>query len=330
MSNIYCTKCKRKTKSSSVEHIKTPGKTFRLKATCDLCGCKKSQFTKVPNQEVKTQYDHKYIEAIELHRPVVKKFPRRRIVTLCIDDLWAADLMIMRKYASENDGFKYILNVIDTFSKYAWSEPLTNKSATNVTRAFKNIVERAISVGHHRPNLLHVDRGTEFVNKEFKRLLQSLDNIKMYHTENEEKSSIIERFNRTCVQKFKLQFEINQSFRWIDILPDILYEYNNTVHRTIRMAPACVTVDDEPRLRKLFCTQDKCKRFYPKLKIGDRVRITTKKDVFANKYSHNWNREIFTVSKILDTLPVTYRIVGADKEEIIGSFYEKELNKSLL
>lgn len=265
--------------------------------------------------------------AKELHKPVIKKFAKRRIVTLGIDDLWAADLVIMRKYASENNGYKYILNVIDTFSKYAWAEPLFTKNGKDVARAFSSIIKRAIMVGHNAPKLLHCDKGLEFKNKDFHKVLHE-HNIKMYHTENEEKSAIIERFNRTLNEKMKIQFEIRQSFKWFDILHRIIQEYNHNEHRTIGMKPVEVTETDEHDLLIRYGKHEQ-KSTKPKLKIGDKVRITVKKDVFSNKYRRNWTREIFEVCEILHTTPVTYRIKDMNGEEIIGSFYEQELQKTL-
>lgn len=269
------------------------------------------------------------IEAVEVHKPVVKRFTKRKIVTLAIDDLWAADLVIMNKYSSENRGFNYMLNVIDTFSKYAWSEPLKKKSGLDVVGAFEAIIKRAKAVGHNTPNLLHTDKGREFVNKDFKRLLQKYA-IKMYHTENEEKSAIIERFNRTLNEKMKVVFEIQKSFNWIDSLQNILYQYNNKFHSTIRMKPADITLDNEQAIRNLYANSYRVQPFSPKFKVGDRVRITIKKDVFANKYRRNWTREIFTVLRVLNTCPVTYRIADKNGEEILGSFYERELQQSVL
>lgn len=265
-------------------------------------------------------------EAKELHKPVIKKFTKRKIVTLGIDDLWATDLVIMRKYAPENNGYKYILNVIDTFSKYAWAEPLFTKNGKDVARAFSVIIKRAIAIGHKAPNLLHCDKGLEFKNKDFNKVLNE-HNVKMYHTENEEKSAIIERFNRTLNERMKIQFEVRQSFKWFDILQPIIREYNNSEHRTIGMKPVEVTESDERDLLVLYGKNEK-KSTRPRLKVGDRVRITVKKDVFSNKYRRNWTREIFIIFQILNTAPVTYRIKDLNGEEILGSFYEQELQKS--
>lgn len=325
----YCTKCKRKTLSlvDSDEVVQTENKKWRVKNTCALCGSEKSTFIKMkPSAEDRSR---EYTEAKELHRAVIKKFPKRKIVTTCIDDLWAADLVIMDRYVKENDGYRYMLNVIDTFSKYAWSEPLTRKSGQHVADAFETIIRRAEKTGHNAPNLLHVDKGREFVNKDFKQLLETYG-IKMYHTENEEKSAIVERFNRTLNERMKVQFEMRHTFRWIDTVQDLLRQYNTAVHRTIRMRPSDVDKSCEPRLQNLYeSMQPTTTVRKAKLSVGDRVRIVAKKDTFANKYSRNWNREIFVVSKLLNTAPITYRIKDSDGEEILGSFYERELQKTV-
>lgn len=320
--DIYCGKCKSKTPSSDIEQVETSNKKWRLKAKCTICKRTKSKFIKAPDKTV-------LVQAIEVHRPVVKRFPKRRIVTLGIDELWAADLVIMNRYASENDGYKYMLNIIDTFSKYAWSEPLKTKSGQEVTDAFKSIIKRAKSTDHKPPDLLHTDKGREFVNKDFKQLLKEHD-IKMYHTENEEKSAIIERFNRSLCNKMKVQFEIRKSFRWIDIIQRLLQQYNSTVHRTIKMKPVDVNETNESHLQSLYAGYDQTQSDRPKLKVGDRVRITIKKDTFSNKYRRNWTREVFIVVGVQNTVPITYRIADEGGDEIIGSFYERELQKTLL
>jgi hypothetical protein len=77
--------------------------------------------------------------ALELHKPVRKKFKKRKIITKGIDHIWEADLLIMTKYVKENEGYQNILNVIDCFSKYAWSVPLKSKSGKEVCAAFEKI-----------------------------------------------------------------------------------------------------------------------------------------------------------------------------------------------
>lgn len=259
--------------------------------------------------------------ARELHRTVIKKFTKRQILTKGIDDLWAADLLIMSAYSRQNKGFKYILNVIDTFSKYLFLVPLKKKTGEETAKAFESIIKKS----KRKPKLLHVDCGKEFVNGTFTKMLKKYD-IKMYHTFNEEKSSIAERVNRTVNQKLKFYFEVNNNHKWVQLLPQILDEYNNkNVHRTIGLPPSKVTKKNEKEIFERMYPLNKFKLQHPFFKIGDRVRITRKKELFSNKYERNWTTEIFLIDKIYYTNPITYSVKDLDGEEILGKFYKYEL-----
>ena len=123
----------------------------------------------------------------ELLKPRIKRFKRRHVSSLGVDRIWTADLADVRKYARQNNGYKYILVVLDVFSRYAWAQPLTNKTRVSVTQAFKDIFKE----GNHS-SYLWTDRGTEFYNASMRRLLQS-KNIQLYSTHNEPKAMIAER-----------------------------------------------------------------------------------------------------------------------------------------
>jgi len=330
---IHCLKCKKRTKNINATKIQTVNGRWRISSKCFKCNTNKSKFIKNPTighniSNKKLNDTDKMILAKELHKPVRKKFPKRRIFTKGIDDLWAADLVIMRNYSDENKGYSYILTVIDTFSKFSWALELKKKDGINVSEAFEKIIKQAISQNHQAPKLLHVDKGLEFENKHFKKVLQKYG-IKMYHTQNEEKSSIIERFNRTLNSKMRLHFEVTNSKKWIKILQSLIDEYNfKDIHRSIGMRPCEVNKSNEDVVfHKLFYTKNAPK---PKIKfsVGDRVRITASKKTFGNKYSNNWTKEIFILKEILNTNPTTYKIIDLNNEEIEGSFYNEELQKS--
>ena len=331
---IYCLKCKILTKNINATKIQTKNGRWRISSKCFICNTNKSKFIKNPTighniSNKKLNDADKMILAKELHKPVRKKFPKRRIITKGIDDLWAADLVIMRNYSDENKGYSYIITVIDTFSKFSWALELKKKDGISVSEAFEKIIKLAISQNHQAPKLLHADKGLEFENKHFKKVLQEYG-IKMYHTQNEEKSSIIERFNRTLNSKMRLQFEVTNSKKWIKILQSLIYEYNfKDIHRSIGMRPCEVNKSNEDDVfHKLFYTKNKPK---PKIKfsVGDRVRITASKKTFDNKFINNWTKEIFIVNEILNTNPITYKIIDLNNGEIIGSFYNQELQKSV-
>ena len=109
---------------------------------------------------------------------------------------------------------------------------------------------------------------------------------------------------------------------YIDKLDDIVREYNNTYHRTIKMKPADVKDNTYIDFKKEVNDKD------PKFKVGDYVRISKYKNIFAKGYMPNWSEEVFTIGKIKNTVPWTYVINDLNSEEIIGTFYEKELQKT--
>ena len=109
---------------------------------------------------------------------------------------------------------------------------------------------------------------------------------------------------------------------YIDKLDDVVNEYNNTYHRKIMMKP--IDVKDNTYIDSVKAVNDKD----PKLKVVDHVRISKYKNIFAKGYTPNWSEEVFVISKIKNTVPWTYAINDLNGEEIIGTFYEKELQKT--
>ena len=144
----------------------------------------------------------------------------------------------------------------------------------------------------------------------------------MYSTYNEGKSVVAERFIRRLKNKiFKHITAISKNI-YFDVLDDIADKYNNTVHKTIEMKPIDVTSDSYAEYNKDSNKKD------PNFKIGDHVRISKYKNIFAKWYTPNWSKEVFVISKIRNTVPWTYVISDLNGEEITGSFYEKELQKT--
>ena len=144
----------------------------------------------------------------------------------------------------------------------------------------------------------------------------------MYSTHNEGKSVVAERFIRTLKSKFyKYMTSISKNV-YITKLDDIVNEYNNTYHTTIKMKP--IDVEDNTYIN----TSKKVNNKDPKFKVGDRVRISKYKNIFAKGYISNWSEEVFVIKKVKNTVPWTYVIYDLNGEEIIGTFYEKELQKT--
>ena len=146
------------------------------------------------------------------------------------DEIWSPDLVEMQAFSSFNKGFKYILTDIDVFSKYAWAVPIKDKSAASVTKAFENIISDRI------PKKLWVDERKEFYNATFKKLLDK-HKIDMYSTFNEGKAVVIERFNRTLKNIRWKYFTANNTRFYLDVLDQMVKNYNDKVHSTIKMTP---------------------------------------------------------------------------------------------
>ena len=137
--------------------------------------------------------------AEELHKPIRRKFKKRRVLVNGIDKIWAADLVDMQVFSKFNRGVKYLLAVIDVFSKYGWLIPLKDKTGETVASALKTIFEE------RKSEKMWVDKGKEFYNKDVK------DLIELYSTENEEKSSVVERWIRTMKEKMWKYFTANST-----------------------------------------------------------------------------------------------------------------------
>ena len=137
----------------------------------------------------------------------------------------------MKSFAKQNKGIKYLLTVIDLYSKFAWIVPLKDKTGLSITKAFQEIFK-----SKRKPKKLWVDQGKEFLNKEFKPFLLK-NNIEMYQTFNEGKAVVIERFNRTIKEKMWRYFTEFDTNKYLDVLPKLLNEYNYSFHSTIKMPP---------------------------------------------------------------------------------------------
>ena len=207
--------------------------------------------------------------------------------------------------------------VFDIFSKYAWVVPLKDKQSFSIVNAFQKILDKS----GRKPNKIWIDKGSEFYNSSFKKWLKD-NNIEMYSINNEGKPVVAERFLRTLKTKiYKYMTSVSKNV-YIDKLDDIVNEYNNKYHRTIKMKPVDVRDNTYVDFKKEVNNKD------PKFKVGDHVRISKYENIFAKGYTSNWSGEVFVVKKVKNTVPWAYVVNDLNGEEIIGTFYEKELQKT--
>ena len=157
-----------------------------------------------------------YQLANELHKPVIRKFKKRKVYSYFRDNIWVVNLGDMQSLNKYDKGNKYLLCAIDIFCKYAWVVPIKDKNGTSIVHAFKKIISK-----ERKPNKIWAEQGREFCNNLFKDFLK-VNNIEMWSTYNEGKSAVAERFIRTLKNKaFKYMTAISKNV-YFDVLGNIL------------------------------------------------------------------------------------------------------------
>ena len=224
----------------------------------------------------------------------------------------------MQAFSKFNRGVKYLLAVIDVFSKYGWLISLKDKTGKSVASALKTIFEE------RKPEKMWVDKGKEFYNKDVK------DLIELYSTENEEKSSVVERWIRTMKEKMWKYFTANSTNVYLNQLSNLVKEYNNIRHSSIKMTPVKASKKENELTvwRNLYPKHLDIRDINPKFSVGDKVMISKKKKTFEKGYTTRWTEENFTIVEVRRTQPPTYKIADLNGEEIKGTFYEPELQKT--
>ena len=258
----------------------------------------------------------------ELHRPARRKFNRRRFIQYGLDDTFATDLAQLDQYSKENRGFKYILVVIDCFSKYLWTRAVKSKSAQDVAKIMEDILKSSERI----PKKLVSDNGKEYYNTQFTNLMKKYG-IHHYSTFSPLKASIAERVIRTIKEKLFRQFTLNGNHKWLDLLKPITDAYNNRKHGTIHMKPKQVNKNNEKMLLETVYSHIKVAG-KQKFKVGDVVRISKYKHVFQKGYTPNWTTELFKIAKIHITNPTTYLLEDLQGHPVSGGFYEDELQET--
>ena len=261
-----------------------------------------------------------------LHRPVRRKFPRRKTIVSGPNIQWQVDLVDVANLKKHNDGNTFILTAIDVFSKVAYAFPIKNKTAVCVIKALKLAFEKAGLC----PQRLHSDRGLEFVGKAVQKFLKEND-IEHFVSRNEDiKAAVVERFNRTLKERIWRYFTRNNTSRYVSALPAIISSYNRSYHRSIGMSPSRVNSRNQEEVwNKLYgggspVTPQNQKTL---LRVGDVVRISQTRMKFKKGYLPGWSTETFVVTDVLKTSPITYRLRDEAGEPIDGAFYSQEIQR---
>ena len=265
-------------------------------------------------------------EAYGIHFPFRQSYPRSRVISAGIDYLWEMDLMDMQKVAVHNDGYKYVLLVIDVFSRYIWTAPVRFKTGVNVVSILSGIVHKT----HRRPKYLRSDRGVEFVNRSMKQWCQK-NGVTPIFTASEVKAALAERAIKTVKGRLYRYMNTFDKERYINVLPLVTKAYNNTVHSSTGMAPIEVSKANEKKLWwYMYVSMVKHKPVRAGmrnvLQEGSYVRISLLRRPFDREYRVKWSKEVFQIYQryVRDGIPV-YLLRDINGEKLIGSFYREEI-----
>ena len=195
-----------------------------------------------------------------------------------------ADLIDYKKHQWHNRPYRYVLVVIDCFSRFAWTRPLKTKTAEESANALDSI----LSEMNFRPRFFASDQGNEFsiANDFLRKVLVEKYKLKVYTLRGQTKSSIVERWNRTFKTRLERYFTAMKTRNWIKVLQNFTNNINNTLNRSIGYAPADVDFSNVAEIRK---------KLYPRMpnpkpcrfRAGDIVRIALDKNLFQKGYEQS-------------------------------------------
>ena len=236
-------------------------------------------------------------------KPPKKNYITNKTDVYHIDDIWSLDILDLKDYGPKNNrGYRYVLVIIDNFSKFGRTVPLKNKKAQTIKDSFENI----LITSKRKPGLIETDRGKKFYNNIFQDFLNK-NNIKLYFRNTSLGAVFAERFNRTIRDLLKkIVFEQGDG-NWIDILQTITKQYNNRIHSSTRLTPiqASLKKNEDYVYKNLL---DKRKKIKPKYEIDDLVRTADLKKTFSKSDTTNWSYKLYKITEIVnDTIP-SYKI----------------------
>ena len=256
------------------------------------------------------------------HRPIVKKFPRRKTYAKHLNYLWQLDLADVSSLYKTNRSYRYLLVQIDVLSRFAHVVPLKTKNASDVLQGFKKILAKS----KEQPVKIQTDRGKEFYNRIFRSFLRQ-KGIVHYSSLNVEKAALVERLNRTLKNLMYKYFTAKNTLSYWRVLEKLVHTYNSRIHRAIGIAPANVNRKNQKKIYERLYGNVIPSISASAYKVGDRVRIAKYRYTFTRGFTQTFTTEIFEIRKILPTKPLTYKLFDLKGEEIIGSFYAQELSR---
>lgn len=231
----------------------------------------------------------------QLHKTYKKNRKKLgHIIAFAENENWQIDLADMSAYSHKNNGFKYILLAVDVYTRKAYAEPLKNKSEESVNIAFKDMIK------DYNPMILTSDNGSEFINKNFKKTLETKEIIQNLNNPGQHEAlGIIDRFTRTLKGMIHKYFTEYNTVKWVNKLKDFIDIYNNTPHRGLNNIKPNESSEKKEELLKLNIEKiNHMINIKFKLNEGDKVRLKEQSKTFEKGYTPKWSSEIYTVKRI--------------------------------
>ena len=258
------------------------------------------------------------------HRRIIKKkFPRRKIISRFPFDFFQADLIEYPQFAFQNSNYRYILVIIDCFTRKLWAVPMKFKSAQWTADAFESVFKDFDNLPIH----IITDRGLEFYNSQVQKVFK---NYGIHHfstpTKTKWKASMAERVIRTLKSRLQKYFVRNKTKRWKDVLDQVVKNYNATPHSAHKLPPQDVTSENRDKVYKTLYPHQSI-RSVCRLQVKDKVRIIKDKSLFEKGYTANWSEQIYKIREIRQSNGVCYYYLSnLDGESIEGIWYYYQLN----
>lgn len=272
-----------------------------------------------------------------LFRDVKRPTKRAKFMAYTLNGKWSSDLLDLHQFQAENNGHTFFICFVDVLSRFALGYPLKNKAATSV----RDALQKAIAERGQAPSILSTDQGTEYKGKagEFMKSSGIQHNLS---NDTVPKSAIAERFLRTIRDRLNRFFSESDSHTWIHVIPKIIASYNGSPHRAHGLAPRDVneanagvvwrilyadTINQRPIPGRKPDRRRIINRKKPKYSVGDTVKITLGRyNPLLKRSGRRFTIEDFTVAQVLNRRGVhCYRLKDARDEQLIGVFYEEEM-----
>jgi len=259
-----------------------------------------------------------------LHKEIRRKFQKLKTTASGIGTSVQCDLLDFSNIKQYNENYNFLLVVVDVFSRLIHAVPLKNKSSKEVLRGLEEIFKDWLY-----PWAITTDRN-DFSSNELKKFYKKHQILKYEcFTSSEIHCAIVENVNKQIRSKLERYFTEKDTYKWIDIIDDLIFSLNHTDSRSLGMAPAEVTQENSNLIREKMKPMFQFKE--PKFEVGDNVRIDNEKGAFQKGTRQKFSEEIFVIKRVFtNKTPITYEIEDLNGEEIIGKFYDNNFSKVLV